>query len=286
MTEEEKTALGYLPPGLRELAAGVIGRYTQPAAEVRLRLGGDMSITFGRRTAGAGSANALCGVKCTKEDMDFVISRLCGGSLYAHAETIREGVIITAEGLRAGISGRAVVTGGRIECVREISSVNIRIPHRVPGAADELYGLVKEKGSVCIISPPGMGKTTMLRELIPLLSAESRTAVIDTRYELGAGMPVMGLCDFYPGWPRSDGISAAVRTMSPEYIICDEIADCSDSAAVRTAASSGISVIASAHGRSLGDAGANPYIRDLFGGHIFRCVYVIGEDGAEVQDEF
>lgn len=285
MTEEEKTALGYLPAGLRESVAAVIGRYTQPVAEVRLRLFGEMSLTFGRRTAGDGSANVLCGVKCTKDDMDTVVSRLCGGSLYAHAETIREGVIITAEGFRAGISGRAVVTGGRIECVREISSVNIRIPHRVPGAADALYGLVKEKGSTCIISPPGMGKTTMLRELIPLLSAESRLAVIDTRYELAAGIPNTGLCDFYAGWPRSEGIHAAVRTMSPEYIICDEIADSSDSAAVRTAAASGISVVASAHGRNIGDVRSNPRIGDLIDEHIFRCVYIIGENGAEVCDE-
>lgn len=286
MTEEEKTALGYLPPGLQESAVSVIGRYTHPVAEVRLRLFGDMSLTFGRRTDGERSVNVFCGVKCKKEDMDFVVSRLCGGSLYAHAETIREGVIITAEGLRAGISGRAVVTGGRIECVKEISSVNIRIPHRVPHAADALYRIVKEKGSVCIISPPGMGKTTMLRELIPLLSVDSRVAVIDTRYELGAGMPVSGLCDFYPGWPRSDGIHAAVRTMSPEYIICDEISDSNDSVAVRTAASAGISVITSAHGRNIGDVRANPHIGELFAGNFFGCVYVIGENSAEVQCEF
>ncbi|MBR3996979.1 MAG: hypothetical protein IKI93_01400, partial [Clostridia bacterium] len=95
MTEEEKTALGYLPPGLRDAAVRTIGRYTHPIAEIRLRLMGEMSLTFGRRTSGQGTANVLCGIKCMKEDIDYTVSRLCGGSMYAHAETIREGVVIT-----------------------------------------------------------------------------------------------------------------------------------------------------------------------------------------------
>lgn len=273
MTEEEKIALGYLPDRLREAAVVTMGRYACPIAEIRLRLDGAMSLTV----CGTGAKNAVTGALCSKEEITAVVDRLCGGSMYAHAETIREGVIVTAQGLRAGISGRAVVTGGKIECVRDISSVNIRIPHRVPGAADRLYDLVRKYGSTCVISPPGMGKTTMLRELIPLLSKERRVAVIDTRYELGAGMPNEGLADFYPGWPRSEGILAAVRTMSPDWIICDEISDDGDRSAILAAVSAGVGIVASAHGRSIEEVRKNPRIGMLFADGVFGCV--CGADG-------
>lgn len=282
MTDEEKIAVSYLPDRLAQAVRHTISLWQKPVAEIRLHVDGPLSLT-----RGFPAENLLCGVTCTSDELGQTVERLCGGSLYSHSESIREGVIVTAEGLRAGIAGRAVVSGGRIECVRDISSVNIRIPHREEGAADDLYEIVKEHGSTLLVSPPGMGKTTMLRELIPLLSRGEhavKTAVIDTRFELGAGMPRDGLADFYSGWVRYDGMIAAIRTMSPDFILCDEIAEESDCRAVRAASAAGVGVIASAHGRDIITLRRNTHLARLIDDGIFGCVCGITDAGLTVWE--
>ncbi|MBQ4354859.1 MAG: hypothetical protein IJC71_08205 [Clostridia bacterium] len=270
MTPEEKTAAGYLPDRLADAVYRTVHTGKMPIAEIRLRRDGPLSLTMGTE-----QKNYLCGVICTADELTETAQRLCGGSLYAHAETIREGVIVTAEGLRAGIAGRAVIRAGRMESVHELSSVSIRIPHRVKGAGDALGAVVRQYGSTLLASPPGMGKTTALRELIPLLAGGEnalRLAVIDTRYELGAGMERSLLADFYSGWLRAEGMAAAIRTMTPECILCDEIADAADCAAIRTAAASGVMVVASAHASSMDTLCRNAEIRKLLEDGIFGCV--------------
>lgn len=277
MTDEEKKALAYLPDRLAKAAKHTISLWQKPIAEIRLRMDGPLSLTLGTPTK-----NVLCGVICTADELARTLEKLCGGSLYSHAETIREGVIVTAEGLRVGVAGRAVVSEGKVEYVRMISSLNIRIPHRVPGAADALYEIVKQYGNTLLVSPPGMGKTTMLRELILLLSQGEnavRVAVIDTRFELGAGMPRNGLADYYTGWLRYDGMIAAIRTMSPNYILCDEIGEESDCRAIRSASAAGVGVIASAHGKDLATLRCNLNLAQLIDEGIFSCVCGIA-DGA------
>jgi stage III sporulation protein AA len=166
-----------------------------------------------------------------------------------------------------------VLSDGRIVCVRDISSVCIRIPHRVPGAAEPLYEAVREGRSVLVYSSPGAGKTTVLRELVSYISEDvlKRCAVIDTRYELSA-MTAGGLCDVFLGYPRYEGIISAVRTMSPEYVICDEISDGSDVAALRYARASGVAVLASAHADSEKSLFRNESIAALLSDGVFDLV--------------
>ena len=127
----EKTALAYLPAELRD---AVIRTSLQYGAidEIRLRLMRELSLTMEGR-------NVLCGVICRKEDLEYTVERLCQGSMYSHAESIREGVITTDCGIRAGVCGTAVSMNGRVEYIRDITSVCIRIPHRIHGAADEVF---------------------------------------------------------------------------------------------------------------------------------------------------
>lgn len=282
MTDEERIAVSYLPNRLAQAVYQTISRWQVPISEIRLREDGPLTLTIGFP-----KKNLLCGVVCTSDELRETVEYLCGCSLYSHSGSICEGVIITSEGLRAGIAGRAVLIDGRIECVRDISSVNIRIPHRVEGAADAFYKIVRQHGSTLLISPPGLGKTTMLRELIPLLSQgeeELKTAIIDTRYELGAGMPRDGLADFYPGWPRYDGMIAAVRTMSPDVILCDEIADENDCRAVRAASAAGVTVIASAHGADIATVRRNRNLAALIDEGIFGCVCGIFDGQAGILE--
>lgn len=258
----EKIALSYLPDELRAAVTETSLLYGA-VDEIRLRLMRELSLTIGGR-------NVLCGVICSKKNLEYTVNRLCQGSLYSHADNIREGVITTDCGIRAGVCGKAVLLNGKLEYVRDISSVCIRIPHRIPGAADEVFRRMKN-GGVLIYSPPGCGKTTILRELIPMIGETKRVAVVDTRYELcvdNAG----ALVDVYAGYPRSMGIISAVRTMSPEVIVCDEIMAEEDIHGIENAFGAGVTVCASVHGDSVEGICREPGIRKLLEIGVFTCV--------------
>ncbi len=268
-----------LPPGL----SGAVGRtltfHAGGLCEIRLRANGPLSVTVDGK-------EFVTGAVCSSEDIEYVVRALTGNSLYSHAETIREGYICAAGGIRAGVCGRAVTRNGQIDAVTSVSSINVRIPRRVPGAADRIYELISKLSppfGVLIHSKPGIGKTTLLRELIYLMSTGDearRVAVVDTRFELSAGLEDSALLvDFLCGYPREKGMEIAARTLSPEIIVCDEITSLSDAEAIRNAASSGVSVIATCHGSSVGDILKTPAVGKLVSSGAFDLF--IGLTGRE-----
>lgn len=273
-------ACAALPQHIADAICAVTALYGGKCNEIRLCRGGQAYITVLGK-------NIRANVVCTDEDIKETVRALCGNSLYAHSETIREGYIFTQNGLRVGVCGRAVCSGGSIERVADISSVSIRIPQRHIGAADDLYPYVLRADGVygmLVWSAPGVGKTTVLRELAFRLSNGPdaiRTALVDTRYELSAGISG-GLLDVFSGYPRAVGMEIAVRTMSPQVVICDEIAGESDADAVRTCVSSGVSVIASAHGASLNSILLRPTIKRLIDEGVFPVLVGLYRSGNSV----
>ena len=140
--------------------------------------------------------------------------------------------------------------------VQQITALCIRIPHRYPEAGREICRLLAERefrDSVLVYSAPGRGKTTLLREIAAGLAnppEPKRVAVVDTRYELGTGLETVCMLDLLSGYPRSIGMEIALRTLAPEYIICDEIASEGDRQALLACADSGICICASVHAGS------------------------------------
>ena len=257
MEQYWRRALSYLPPRLaRAVLTTAEGRIV---SEIRLRAGGFCTLT-------ADNMNIPTGLICLPREIEETVANLCGGSLYAEAGNIREGVITTDCGIRAGVCGRAVAEGGRITAVRDITSVNLRIPRRFPGCADPLVPHARLGRSILLYSPPGRGKTTVLRELCVRLASRERgmrTAVIDTRCELSAAAEEAVTADFFRGYPRSAGMEAAVRCMSPELLICDELAGEEDCAAVRAVRASGVAAAVSVHASSEADLARNPAVKRL-----------------------
>ena len=265
MEDGEKRALSCLPEHLKNAVIRTsreTGR--KQVDEIRLRVNREMSVT-------AEGVNLLCGIRCSGADLEYTVEKLCQGSLYSHADSIREGVITSNCGIRAGVAGRAVVMNGRVECVRDIGSVCIRIPHRITGAADELLERIGH-GGVLVWSPPGCGKTTVLRELIPRLARSRRVAVVDTRYELCVD-EAGALVDWFAGYPRSFGIRSAIRTMSPEVIVCDEISGEEDAHSLMEAHNAGVMICASAHGRSVQEVFREKHMSLLGQSGVFSLIY-------------
>ena len=252
-----ESALRCLPVRLRTAVAGS-GLDGKAVEEIRLRAGGLCTLTVSGR-------NVSCGVTVSREEIAAVAERLCGGSLYAHADSIREGVITGENGIRAGIAGTASSENGGVRSVRALTSLCLRLPHRRPGAADAILPFVRRGESVLVWSPPGMGKTTVLREAAAALAGPAeprRVAVIDTRYELGAGLDGPLSADFYRGWPRAAGMEAAVRTMSPEILVCDELSGAGDCAAMEKVRAAGVAALCSIHAGCAEDAVRHPLVRE------------------------
>jgi len=121
----------------------------------------------------ADSKNVITDIFIDEELINETVETLCQGSIYSHFRTIKEGYISVGGGIRAGICGKACLDDGKISGICEVSSINIRIPHHISNASSYLYDFLKENcfnTSVIIYSAPGVGKTTILRDLIYKLS--------------------------------------------------------------------------------------------------------------------
>ena len=245
----------FLPFFLREaLTTAVIADFDRTSRlfagrieEIRLRSGRKSEFCArGTNILGENSVSAA--------EMQEIFFRLCGGSVYAHTDTLCRGYIRAEGGIRIGVCGRAVTDGTAVKAVHDISSINIRLPCTfMPRVSDLADAFSESGGGMLIFSPPGVGKTTILRSLICDLAGRlgKRTAVIDTRSELSAGLEGEKMrIDVLDGYPRGLGIEIAVRTLNPDVIVCDEIGSMLEASALMTARNCGVPVIASAHGDS------------------------------------
>ena len=229
----------------------------------------------------ADSRNIKTDITLTQNDINEIIDMICEGSLYAHFDTIKEGYISIGKGIRAGICGRASVENGTICGVSEITSINIRLPKRIFHSADYLFNLLKENhfsNSVILYSRPGVGKTTILRELIYKLSEENpppRHAVIDTREEITPFMKSELISsDIFISYPKGIAIEIATKSMTPELIICDEISSENEAIAVLKSSNSGVKLIASAHANSFEELCSKEILKELFSHNVFD--YALG----------
>ena len=202
--------------------------------------------------------------KATAEEIADCIKSFCHYSLHSYERELREGFITLKGGHRAGFCGSAVLHNDHIDTIKNISSINIRIAREITGAADSLEQTVFDSSfrGLLIAGKPMSGKTTVLRDLCRIIGSRHKLAVIDTRSEIAAaynGQPQNDIgiyTDVLNGYPRSEGMEIALRTLSPEYIACDEITGGSDFAGL--CLNSGVKLIFTAHCGSIKQAQSVP----------------------------
>jgi stage III sporulation protein AA len=193
----------------------------------------------------------------TPDDLKHTLEIFCDYSLHSFARQIAQGFITLAGGHRAGFCGTAVLdaNGERVSAIRGITSVNLRIARQFIGCSDEMYGALRIDDMKCllIIGKPMSAKTTVLRDFARNLSRDYKVTVIDERGELAFAGADIGLnTDVLNGFPKRAGFITALRALSPEFILCDEIAG--DGEQVAECMNSGVNVVMTAHCGSLEEA--------------------------------
>jgi stage III sporulation protein AA len=230
-------------------------------------------------------------LKADKQDLSDSFKSMCDYSVYSFQDQIKNGFITFKGGNRVGICGSAVLTGESVSHIKNITSLNIRIAKEFKGCAETIFENIKRDSlGTLIVGPPACGKTTVLRDLARIISTCQsncfiKTVIIDERSEIAAafeGTPQMdvGLCDVLTGFPKGDGILKAVRCLSPDIIICDEIGSAEDASAIAQSLNAGVRIIASIHAKNQGELLNRPQARKILSSGAFEKIVFLSDSSS------
>ena len=204
----------------------------------------------------------------SRAEAEELVRRLCDGALYAHKSTIVDGYISCAGGVRVGICGHARYEGGCMVGVCDVSCLVIRFPNALSSLGDELYSAYrKAERGLLIYSAAGVGKTTALRTLLPMISRGGLgelVAVVDERCEISASECCAAGIAYLGGYKRAVGFDIALRTLSAQVIAVDELGGVKESEMIRASLLSGVKLVATAHATSHRDLLLRDGIRPLY----------------------
>ncbi len=229
----------------------------------------------------------------TKEDLEQTFQIICKYSIHSFMDDIRKGFITLRGGHRVGIVGKAIIENGKVENIKHVSSLNIRISREIKDCSDKVMNhIIKDSTKInntIIISPPQCGKTTLLRDIVRNLSDGTKrygfrgvnVALIDERNEIAGsylGIPQMDVgirTDIIETCPKDVGIMMVLRSMSPNIIVTDEIGTEKDIKALYTALNGGVGLITTVHGDSIEDIRSKKELSHLLDEELFKKVILL-----------
>lgn len=290
---ERKRFIGKLPSPLKEMLYALTPEAFSALQEIRLRIGQPVILhisgaQYGLNEKGKVSVGESYHVK--RENIEHILKSISEFSLYALEDEMRQGFITIEGGHRIGIVGKAVLEHDNIKTLKYISGMNIRIAHEVIGCASPVMPYIVGKNRVyhtLIVSPPGCGKTTLLRDIIRQLSygfsgyGPYTVGVVDERSEIGAcylGIPQNDLgpqTDVLDNCPKVEGMRMLLRAMGPDVVAVDEIGKHEDIYAIEEMLCAGISILCTVHGRDLEECKKKPLLNKLLEEGAFERVIIL-----------
>ena len=273
-----------------------VAKYAEKLQEIRLRAGAPLTIFIDGKERFVNAEGQIVdrqevAARQESAELEEILKHLCQYSIYAFADEIRQGFLTVQGGHRIGLAGQVLLDDeNRIVNMKYIRYLNIRIAHQIKGAADPLIPMLYERGrvvSTLLISPPGGGKTTMLRDIIRQISNGTaygrgiNVSVVDERSEiagsyLGIAQNDIGIrTDVLDGCPKVEAMMRLIRTMSPQALAVDELGGTEDMQALRTANGCGCRLLATIHGGSIEEVMQKNYMRYAIEDGLFERYVVL-----------
>ena len=278
--------LSVLPTWLREK---VFEQFNEKLiSEIRLRLNQPILVEYKGEVYSLKENRAnMSNIIADSGLMNNILEVATKQSLYAYIDQIRNGYITTDAGERIGLCGTVVYNEDKVSTIKNITSINIRIPHQVEKCSKNIINFILSNQIIkntLIISPPGAGKTTMIRDIAFELSQSDikNILVIDERFEL------FGVCerqcdlkfkniDILSGSNKSYGFNVGIKTLSPSVIITDEISKKQDIEMLCEAKNSGVSIIATMHAKNIQELKCKAGVKELIENKIFERIVVLSK---------
>ena len=267
--------------------SNIVKQYLQEDAvqEIRIKSGKPviLNLSYGEK---------VLDYRTTSEDLKFMMAKVSNYSLYAFEEEIKQGYITLKGGHRVGLAGECVISNGEVRTIKNISSLNIRICREIIGSCNKIMNLITNNNRVyntLIVSPPKCGKTTILRDIAKNISngmykinlSGKKVTIVDERSEIAAcynGVPQMNVgirTDILDNCLKKSGMIMAIRSLSPEVLICDEIGTKGDLEALNMAFNSGVNVIVTVHGYDIADVYGRAVFKDLIDNCILERIILL-----------
>lgn len=291
-----KTIIPSLSDGINASLSVLPNEILRQLNEIRIRKNMPLVLVFGKNCFFITSKGKLLNhyseyaYKINEEEFETIFKRVCNYSVHSAIDNLTKGFVTAEGGNRIGVASTAVIKDNDVSSVKEITSLNIRIANEVKDCARPILNLlyINSFPSIIVASPPGGGKTTFLRDFARLLSGGfnnnyRKVVIVDERNEIaykgiGGINADIGLnTDVISGFPKSAGIEIAVRTLSPEMLICDEISSIEEASAISNGFLSGVRFAVSVHASTKQEIIQKPIIQKLVSLNEFGYIVLLND---------